>query len=67
MLLGSQTVRTFLPDFKGKASDSAGKVIYSKELDSNLVIGFSAGEIWHDPEKQNAMNEVFGAVADLLL
>lgn len=66
VLLGSQTVRTFIPDFKGKASDSAGKVVYSKEYDANLVIGFSPGEIWHDPDKQQNMNEVFAAVATLL-
>lgn len=66
VLLGSQTVRHFLPDFKGKASDAAGKVIYSKEYDANLVVGFAPGEIYHDPDKQTNMNEVFGSVADLL-
>lgn len=66
VLLGSQAVRHFLPDFKGKASDMAGKVVYSKDLDANLVVGFAPGEIYHDPDKQNAMNDVFAAVADLL-
>lgn len=66
VLLGSQTVRTFIPDLKGKASDSAGKVVYSKKYDANLVIGFSPGEIYHDPDKQQNMNEVFVAVAELL-
>ncbi|QNH71624.1 DNA polymerase III alpha subunit [Rhizobium phage V1VFA-S] len=66
VLLGSQTVRHFIPDFKGKASDAAGKVIYSKKYDANIVIGFSPGEIYHDPDKQQNMNEVFGAVADCL-
>jgi DNA polymerase-3 subunit alpha len=66
VLLGSQAVRTFMPDFKGKASDAAGKVVYSKEYDANLVVGFSPGEIYHDPDKQNAMNDVFAAVADML-
>lgn len=66
VLLGSTTVRHFIPDFKGKASDMAGKVVYSKKYDANLVIGFSAGEIYHDPDKQQNMNEVFSAVADML-
>lgn len=65
VLMGSTTVRHFLPDFKGKASDSAGKVVYSKDLDANLIIGFSPGEIYHDSSKQTAMNEVFGVVASL--
>jgi len=66
VLMGSQTVRTFLPDFKGKASDAAGKVVYAKDIDANLVIGFNPGEIYHAPEKQEAMNAVFASVADLL-
>jgi DNA polymerase-3 subunit alpha len=66
VLLGSITVRHFIPDFKGKASDMAGKVIYSKKYDANIVIGFSPGEIYHDPDKQTNMNEVFSAVADML-
>ena len=66
VLLGSQSVRHFFPDFKGKASDAAGKVIYSKKYDANVVIGFSPGEIYHDPDKQQNMNEVFASVADCL-
>lgn len=66
VLMGSQTVRHFMPDFKGKASDAAGKVVYHKGYDANLVIGFAPGEIYHDPDKQMNMNEVFVAVADLL-
>jgi DNA polymerase III subunit alpha len=44
----------------------AGKVIYSKKYDANVVIGFSPGEIYHDPDKQQNMNEVFASVADCL-
>jgi DNA polymerase-3 subunit alpha len=66
VLLGSQTVRHFIPGFKGKASDSAAKIIHMPDLDANVVIGFSPGEIWHDPDKQTAMNEVFEAVATML-
>lgn len=67
VLMGSQTVRAFLPDFRGKASDAAGQVIYSKALDANLVIGFSAGEIYYNPERQENMNDVFKSVAELLV
>lgn len=67
VLLGSQAVRTFIPNFKGKASDAAGDVVYSEEYDANFVIGFSPGEIWHDPEKQTNMNRVFETVAELLV
>lgn len=66
VMLGAQTVRHFLPEFKGKASDMAGKVVYSKILDANLVVGFSPGEIYFAPDKQVLMEEVFKSVADLL-
>jgi DNA polymerase-3 subunit alpha len=66
VLLGSTTVRHFFPDFKGKASDQAGKVIYSKRYDANFVIGFNPGEIYHSPEKQADMDEVFATVASFI-
>ncbi|MER9176274.1 DNA polymerase III subunit alpha [Mesorhizobium sp. M0955] len=66
VLLGAQTVRHFIPDFKGKASEAAGKVVYSNDLDANLVIGFNPGEIYFSPEKQVQMEEVFQSVMDLL-
>ncbi len=66
VLLGSQVVRHFFPDFKGKASDAAGKVIYSKRYDANFIIGFNVGEIYHDPDKQVAMDEVFTATAGFM-
>jgi len=66
VLLGSQVVRHFIPDFKGKASDQAGHVVYNAKYDCNLVIGFSPGEIYHDSDKQTNMNDVFLKVAELL-
>lgn len=66
VLLGSTVTRHFLPDFRGKASEAAGKVVYNKVYDANMVIGFSPGEIWFDPDKQENMNAVFAAVAELL-
>jgi len=65
VMLGSATVRHFIPDFKGKASDAAGKVIYSEKLDANLIVGFSPGEVYHDPDKQIPLNEVFATAASL--
>lgn len=66
VLLGATTVRSFIPDFKGKASEEAGKIVYDRNLDANLVLGFSPGEIWHDPDKQIKLNEVFASVKSLM-
>lgn len=67
ILLGTGVVRHFLPDLKGKAFDSAGKVIYSKEFDANLVVGFNIGELYYAPEKQEQLNDVFARVVELIL
>jgi len=66
VLMGGTTVRQFLPDFKGKASDEAGAISYSASYDANLVIGFNPGEIWHAPEKYENLVKVFEAVQNLL-
>jgi len=66
VLMGATTVRAFLPDFKGKASDEAGKIVYSPTLDANLVLGFGPGEIYYDPDKQTKLNEVFAIVKTLM-
>jgi len=66
VLMGTTTVRTFMPEFRGKASDAAGTVVYNRDLDANLVIGFNPGEIYHAPEKQENMNRIFHKVAELL-
>ncbi|MBA8881772.1 DNA polymerase III subunit alpha [Phyllobacterium myrsinacearum] len=66
VLLGTTTVRHFLPDLKGKASDQAGKVVYSKEFDANLVIGFNPGELYYAPEKSVLLEDVFQSVFNLL-
>jgi DNA polymerase-3 subunit alpha len=63
--LGSATVRYFVAELKGKASEHAGKIVYLKEHDANLVLGFSPGEIYHDPEKGLLLEEVFEQAASL--
>lgn len=65
ILLGSITVRHFFPDFKGKASEAAGTIVYSKELDANVIIAFNPAEIYHDPDKQLKLNEVFAVAQSL--
>ena len=66
VLLGTNAVRGFFPDFKGKVSDAAGKVIYDRDRDMNFVIGFNPGEIWHDPSKQDLLNKVFQVAAEII-
>jgi DNA polymerase-3 subunit alpha len=57
--LGATTTRHFIPDLKGKASEQAGKIVYLNDIDANLIIGFSPGEIWHNPDRLSLLEEVF--------
>lgn len=66
VLMGSMVVRHFLPTFKGKASEAAGKVVYFSDLDANVIIGFNPGEIYHDPSKQTMLNDVFITAANMV-
>jgi DNA polymerase-3 subunit alpha len=66
VLLGSQAVRSLLPNFKGKASESAGEVIYFNDLDANVVLGFNPGEVYFDPTKQDQMNKIFNVAKELI-
>jgi DNA polymerase III subunit alpha len=60
--LGTQSSRTFIPTLKGKVSDMAGKVVYFSDIDANVVVGFSPGEIWHDASKMSLLEDVFAVV-----
>lgn len=64
--LGSTISREFLPNLRGKVSEMAGDVSYFADLDANVVLGFSPGEIYHSPEKQEQMNKIFNVVKELL-
>lgn len=66
VLLGSAVVRHFIPDFKGKASEEAGKIVYDKTLDANLVVGFNPGEAYFDSEKVTLVEEIFEAAHSLI-
>lgn len=65
VLLGNSVTRYLLPGEK-KPKDAFGKIVYSKELDANLVIGMNPAMIWFDSDKQNDLNDLFAKVADLL-
>lgn len=66
VLLGSNVTRHFFPDTKGKASEQAGKIVYSEELDANVITGFSPGEIYFDESKFGTLVEVLDHAAALI-
>ncbi|OAB55680.1 hypothetical protein AY600_02050 [Phormidium willei BDU 130791] len=67
MLMGTGVARHFLKDMKGPVLDHAGKVVFNKELDCNIVVGFNANMIHHDGSKQAILNDLFRQVADMIV
>ena len=67
VVLGSETFRVLCPDEKSSFSESAGKVLYRKDLDANVVVGISPGSVWMDGTKQATMNLAFEKATELLL
>lgn len=66
LALGTNVARYLVPDIKGSIFDYVGKVFYDRKRDANILIGFTPGMIYHDPEKQDALNEVFERAATLV-
>lgn len=66
LLLGSASARYFFKDMKGAITEHIGKVRYCPALDANLVIGFAPGMIFHDPSKQDLMDEVMAKVSSIM-
>jgi DNA polymerase-3 subunit alpha len=64
--LGSNINRMFVPDLKGSATDNAGQVHYSSELDCNIILGFSPGMLFHNRELEEPLNELFETLASLV-
>lgn len=64
--LGSAAPRHFMPEIKGSVMDYVGKVIYDRKRDANILIGFTPGMIFHDPEKQIVLNDLFERAASLI-
>ena len=64
--LGSNAARYLWPDIKGNVMDYCGKVFYDRKRDANILIGFTPGMIFHDPEKQIVLNDLFAQALALV-
>lgn len=64
--LGSQVNRMFIPSLKGGVMDNAKQVIYNKELDANIVIGFNPSQIFFNEHYGDILDEIFEIVASMV-
>lgn len=64
--LGSTAARYLVPDTaKGSIFDYIGKVFYDRRRDCNILIGFNPAMVYHDPDKQDLLNEIFERAASI--
>jgi DNA polymerase-3 subunit alpha len=63
---GSEIARVLLPDLTGPVADSVGKVVYSKELDANILVGLTPGMIYVDPSKMELLVKAFQQALELM-
>lgn len=63
--LGSTVSRHMVPDIKGSIMDYIGQTVFNEELDATIVIGFSPGMIFHNPDLADRLAEVFQTAASL--
>lgn len=64
--LGGDVARLLLPGIKGGIMELANKVVYSKDLDANILIGINPAMVWIDPGKLDILQEVFETAANLM-
>ena len=64
--LGSAAIKRFVPGVKGGTAELVGKTFYDPTLDATIVCGINAQQIGFDSSKQEALDEVFRQVADVL-
>jgi DNA polymerase-3 subunit alpha len=64
--LGSFVTKELLPDLKGGVIELNGRVEFDKIRDASVVVAISPGQVWHDPGKQEMLNQAFAQAAELL-
>lgn len=65
LCLGSTVARYFVPELKGKIDEHAGRVVYRKDLDANILVGFNPGMIYHDADKREVLSALFQMAANI--
>lgn len=66
LALGTTAIRHLVPDAKGNWQELAGKSVFSAKLDATIVFGFNPQIIYHNPDQQEALNDILKKVADIV-
>ena len=66
VVLGSLAFRHFVKGVKGGLNEHAGRVIYDKERDTNILIGINPNAIHFEPAKAEVLDEILAKLPDIL-
>jgi DNA polymerase III subunit alpha len=66
LVLGSAAFRHFVKGVKGGLNDHAGRVIYDKDRDCNIVVGINPASIFYDPGKAEVLEDALAKLPDIL-
>jgi DNA polymerase-3 subunit alpha len=64
--MGGNVSRHFAPDLKGGIEELAGRVVYSRKYDANIVLGINPGMLFYKPHLEEVIRDVFRKVALML-
>lgn len=60
---GAEATKAMIPDIKKGVMDYVGRVFYDKNIDANIVVGFTPAMIYFDSEKQELLDQVSSVAA----
>jgi DNA polymerase III subunit alpha len=66
VVLGSLAFRHFVKGVKGGLNEHAGRVIYDKERDANILIGINPNAIHFEAAKADILDDVLAKLPDIL-
>lgn len=64
--LGSAISRHLAPGIKGGFAELSGQTVHRNDLDASVVLGINPQMIYHEPSRQEMLNEVLIKAADML-
>jgi DNA polymerase-3 subunit alpha len=64
--LGSLAARHFVSDLKGGPTEHAGRIVFDKARDANILIGINPGSVFFDHSKGAVVDRIFAQIPALL-
>lgn len=66
VVAGSLAFKHFVKSVKGGLNEHAGRVIYDKERDANILVGINPAAVFFDASKGEVLDEILAKLPDIL-